>query len=118
MISLSYPEEKHYEAYLLACKSVVDYINSDRDNDVARRETANFEFAHHSNISKEDFFKLVTTYKESREVDFQKKVSDANPQIYFFVMDDDKIIGMIEAQAKFLRDIDIKEGVKPVERWS
>ena len=118
MVSLAYPNENHYEAYLEACKSVVDYVNSDRGNDIARRETANFEFAHHSNISKEDFLKLVDTYRQSREVDFQKNPSEANPQIYFFIMDNDKIIGMIDAQAKLLKDADIKEGVKPVERWS
>ena len=117
MVSLVYPELKHYEAYLEACKKVSDYVNSDQDTIVARRETKNFEFAEHTSISKEDFSKLVASYKEAREVDFRKKSSDTYPHIQFFVMDNDTIIGMIDAEAKNLKDADIENGVKPVERW-
>ena len=66
MVYLAYPEEKHYEAYLQACQTIVEYIQNNKNNDMERRESAGFEFAHNAGISKENFANLVSSYKQSR----------------------------------------------------
>ncbi|MCQ2740664.1 MAG: hypothetical protein MJ210_00900 [Alphaproteobacteria bacterium] len=114
-ISIEYPQMKHYEAYRRACREVKEYIESDKDTDIARRETANFKMQDHAEISQKDFEEFVFNHKSARLSNNPEKVYS---HVTFFIMKDNDIVGMMDVGARPLSEVDKFNGVRSVKCWS
>lgn len=114
-ISIEYPQMKHYEAYRRACREVKEYVESDKDTEVARRETGNFDWQKDADISQKDFEEFVYSHKLARLSNNPEKVYS---HVTYFIVRDGEILGMLDARAKELTEVDKQNGVKPVKCWS
>lgn len=124
-IRLVEPSIEHYEAYIEACKKMQEYIDDDKiDDSVGKEVSKGFIFAMEDFKvkNKEEFKeKIVNFYKDKREIEEpvagQRLNRKYGPELFYFIIKGDEIIGSINARAMNMDAFDRKYGVNSCEKW-
>lgn len=126
-IKIVEPSSNHYEAFVEASKQMQTYLNDDNINDiVGKRESKGFIFAEKemTELTQEDFnSKIVDSYTNKRLDEENRPISPRDPsrkippEYFYFIMDDNKIIGSVNARPQPRDEFDIKNGLKSYDKW-
>lgn len=126
-IKIVEPSQEHYEAFVEATKQMQAYLGEENTDDaVGKRESRGFIFSEEgmSDLTAEEFVSQVVDFYGAKRLDEeQRPVSPRDPsrkippEYFYFIMDDDKIIGSVNARPLPRDNFDIKNGLKSYEKW-
>lgn len=126
-IKIVEPNSNHYEAFVEASKQMQTYLNDDSINDdVGKRESKSFIFAEKemTELTQADFNSNIVDFYANRRLDEENRpISPRDPsrkippEYFYFIMDDDKIIGSVNARPQPKDEFDIKNGLKSYDKW-
>ena len=117
------PVQEHFESYQKACEKMRAYLSDETINDpVGKRESKGFIFAMDSFRvgSQEEFTaKIVDFYKNKRECEATGQPLNRRngPELFYFVVKGDEIIGSVNARPQPMDVFDVENGLKTCEKW-
>ena len=117
------PAQEHFESYQKACEKMRAYLSDETINDpVGKRESKGFIFAMDSFRvgSQEEFTaKIVDFYKNKRECEATGQPLNRRngPELFYFVVKGDEIIGSVNARPQPMDVFDVENGLKTCEKW-
>ena len=117
------PVQEHFESYQKACEKMRAYLSDETINDpVGKRESKGFIFAMDSFRvgSQEEFTaEIVDFYKNKRECEATGQPLNRRngPELFYFVVKGDEIIGSVNARPQPMDVFDVENGLKTCEKW-
>ena len=117
------PAQEPFESYQKACEKMRAYLSDETINDpVGKRESKGFIFAMDSFRvgSQEEFTaKIVDFYKNKRECEATGQPLNRRngPELFYFVVKGDEIIGSVNARPQPMDVFDVENGLKTCEKW-
>ncbi len=128
VLTLAEPAPEHYSAFMEAGRKIRDYLQDETiDDPVGKRETEGFIFCESGmeKLTPEQFEReVVKACADRRLPEKQRPVCPTNPQrkiypeFFYFVMDGDKIAGIVSASPKILSDDDRRHKARRYRPWS
>lgn len=122
-IRIAEPVQEHFESYKKACGKMRAYLADETINDpVGKRENKGFIFAMDSFRvgSQEEFTaKIVDFYKNKSECEATGQPLNRRngPELFYFVVKGDEIIGSVNARPQPMDMFDVENGLKTCEKW-
>lgn len=127
VIKIVEPNSGHYEAFKDACRQMQDYINNEKIDDiVGKRESKGFIFAQEEfkNLKLEEFNLQIVDFYDGKRKDEENRPPSPrdpsrkiSPEYFYFIMDDDKIIGSVNARPLPRDEFDLANGLKSYGKW-
>ena len=117
------PVQEHFESYQKACEKMRAYLSDETINDpVGKRESKGFIFAMDSFRvgSQEEFTaKIVDFYKNKRECEATGQPLNRRngPELFYFVVKGDEIIGSVIDRRQPMDGFLVEIGLKSFEMW-